>query len=107
MLRAIIKDTESEQTWILQGRLTKRWAAELKQKWENTRSTRTGKACSVDLEDVSSVDPAGESVLLDMLNEGATLHANRAYMKHVLESLESRVLNPGKQGSCSVFHSLY
>jgi len=107
MLRAIITETESEQTWILQGRLCKRWAAELKEKWENTRSTRTGKACSVDLEDVSSVDPAGESVLLDMINEGATLHATRAYMKHVLESLESRVLKASKQGTCCALSSLH
>jgi ABC-type transporter Mla MlaB component len=92
MLRAIINETESEQTWILQGRLCKHWAAELKEKWESTRSTRTGKACSVDLEDVSSVDPEGESVLLEMLNEGAVLHASRAYMKHVLESLGSHAL---------------
>ena len=106
MLRAIINDTESEQTWILQGRLCKRWAADLKKRWESTRGTRTGKACSVDLEDVSSVDGEGESVLLDMRNEGATLHATRAYMKHVLESLESGVRNSGKPVTCSVLEPL-
>jgi len=44
------------------------------------------------LEDVSSVDPEGENVLLDMLHEGAVLDASRAYMKHVLESLKSKAL---------------
>jgi ABC-type transporter Mla MlaB component len=92
MLRAIISDTPSkadEQTWVLQGRLCKKWAAELKQKWESTRSTRGGKACSVDVEDITYVDAEGEKVLLEMLSEGAVLRASRAYMTHVLESLKS------------------
>jgi hypothetical protein len=45
-------------------------------------------------------------VLLDMMNEGAALHASRAYMKHVLKSLESRVPNPSKRGTCSVLQCL-
>ena len=106
MLRATINDTESEQTWILQGRLCKRWAVALKEKWESTRSTRTGKACSVDLQDVSSVDPEGEGVLLDMMNEGAALQASRAYMKNILESLESRIPNPSKRETCSLLEPL-
>ena len=92
MLRAIINETQSEQRWILQGKLCKRWAAELKEQWESTRSARIGKACFVDLEDVSSVDPEGEVVLLEMLKEGAVLRASRVYMKHVLESLKSQAL---------------
>jgi ABC-type transporter Mla MlaB component len=90
MLRAIISDMSSEQTWILQGRLCRRWAAELKEKWESTRSTRVGRTCSVDLEDVSSVDEEGESVLLEMLLEGAVLMAHSAYMKDVVEALKAR-----------------
>ena len=92
MLRATITDSPSEQTWILQGRLGKCWAADLKQKWENTRGTRSGRTCSVDLEDVTSVDEKGESVLLEMLSDGAVLLAHRAYMKHVIESLKARVV---------------
>jgi ABC-type transporter Mla MlaB component len=87
MLRAMITDAAFEQKWVLQGRLCSRWAADLKEKWESTRSTRQGRMCTVDLEDVVSVDSQGESVLLEMVNEGAALVASRAYMKHILESL--------------------
>jgi anti-anti-sigma regulatory factor len=87
MLRTMITDTPFEQRWVLQGRLSKQWATDLKERWESTRSTRIGRKCTVDLEDVISVDTQGEGVLLEMVTEGAALFATRAYMKHILESL--------------------
>jgi len=88
MLRIMITEAPFEQTWTLQGRLCGEWAAELKEKWAETRSLRAGRKCVVDLEDVITVDQAGESALLDMASEGARLIARRAYMKCVLEGLQ-------------------
>jgi ABC-type transporter Mla MlaB component len=85
----MITDTPFEQKWVLQGRLCNRWAADLKERWESTRSTREGRKCTVDLEDVISVDTEGENILLEMLTEGAEFFAKRAYMKHILKSLQT------------------
>jgi anti-anti-sigma regulatory factor len=90
MLRTMIADTPFEQKWVLQGRLCGQWAEDLKEKWESTRSARKGRRCAIDLEDVTCVDSKGEDVLLEMVTEGATLLASRAYMNHVLESLQQR-----------------
>ena len=90
MLRTMITDTPFEQKWVLQGRLYGVWALDLQEKWLSTRSTREGRKCAVDLEDVISVDSKGECVLLQMASEGAVLRASRAYMKHVLESLKEQ-----------------
>ena len=90
MLRTMITDTPFEQKWVLQGRLCGVWALDLQEKWLSTKSTREGRKCAVDLEDVVSVDGNGERVLLQMAAEGAALRASRAYMKHVLESLEEQ-----------------
>jgi anti-anti-sigma regulatory factor len=87
MLRTIITEDLAGQRWILQGRLCGQWAADLKQKWEETRSTRVGRNCVVDLEDVMTVDRTGEKTLLEMAMEGARLIARRAYMKCVLEEV--------------------
>ena len=87
MLRTMITDTPFEQRWVLQGRLCKEWAADLKERWESTRAAREGRRCTIDLEDVVSVDAGGEEVLLEMANEGAVLFASRFYMKHILASL--------------------
>jgi hypothetical protein len=87
MLRTMITETPFEQKWVLQGRLCRQWAADLKERWDSMRSTREGRKCTIDLEDVTSVDAEGENVLLEMAAEGAALFATRAYMKHILESL--------------------
>ena len=87
MLRTTITEAPWEQTWTLQGRLCGQWAADLKDKWAETRSSRSGRNCVVNLEDVISVDQIGESALLEMAAEGARLIASRAYMKYILEGL--------------------
>jgi anti-anti-sigma regulatory factor len=89
MFRTMITETPFQQKWILQGRLCGRWAADLKEQWEKTRSTRKGRQCAIDLEDVAFVDGEGEQVLLEMASEGAILLASRAYMRDVLESLNA------------------
>lgn len=90
MLRIMITDTAFEQKWVLQGKLCGKWAENLQEQWEQTRSTRRGRRCAIDLEDVISVDDTGERVLLEMVTEGAVFQASRAYMKHVVESLKQR-----------------
>lgn len=83
----MISEAPFEQTWTLQGRLCGQWAADLKKLWAETRSSRAGRKCVIDLEDVISVDPIGESALLQMATEGARMIASRAYMKYVLDGL--------------------
>ena len=78
MLRTPIIDTPFEQKWVSQGRLSWQWVADLKERWESTRSTRKGRRCIVDREDVISVDTQGEDLLLEMVAEGAMLFASRA-----------------------------
>jgi hypothetical protein len=91
MLRTMISDTPFEQRWVLQGRLCGQWAEDLRERWEGSRSTREGRRCAVDLDDVLSVDQKGESVLREMVTEGAVFQASRLYMKHLLESLHNQV----------------
>lgn len=89
MLRTMITEGPFEQTWILHGRLCSRWAADLKELWQHSRNTRAGRQCTINLEDVTSVDQVGESALLEMVQEGARLVASRAYMKSILEALRA------------------
>jgi anti-anti-sigma regulatory factor len=90
MLRTMIRETPFEQTWVLQGKLTGQWAIDLKRQWKETESARQGRKCTVDLEDVTSVDGEGEKVLKQILSEHVRVIVSRAYMKHVIESLSLR-----------------
>lgn len=98
MLRAMITDTAFEQRWVLQGRLCNQWAADLKERWESTRTAREGRKCTIDLEDVVSVDARGEEVLLEMADEGVVLLASRFYMKHILASFAGHLLRRSHSG---------
>jgi anti-anti-sigma regulatory factor len=90
MLRTMITETPFEQTWVLQGKLTGQWAIDLKRQWLETKNARQGRKCVVDLEDVTCVDVEGEKVLQQILAEGVRVVVSRAYMKHVIESLNGR-----------------
>jgi len=90
MLRTMIADTAFEQTWVLQGKLCGRWAVDLRQRWDESKSTRQGRMCVVNLEDVIYVDREGEELLRQILTEGAQLVASRAYMKDIVASLNVR-----------------
>ncbi len=63
MLRITVIENESEQRWVLQGRLT----------------------------GVTCIDKEGEQVLLMMIKDGAKLVATGLYTKHLLESLSTNV----------------
>jgi hypothetical protein len=88
MLRAMVTDTPFEQRWVLQGRLCGEWAADVTQQWAKTRSTRQGRRCVVDVDDVIWVDEKGEQLLLQMMSESCQIVAHRVYMNHLLESLK-------------------
>ena len=70
----MITEAPFEQQWTLQGRLCGQWAADLKAMWEETRSARAGRKCTVNLEDVTSVDQTGETALLRNGDGGRTAH---------------------------------
>jgi anti-anti-sigma regulatory factor len=84
----MITDAPFEQRWVLQGRLCGQWAEDLKEKWNETHRAREGRKCIVDLEDVLAIDKRGESALIQMITEGASLVATRAYMKDLLARLQ-------------------
>lgn len=99
MLRTMINDAPFEQRWIIQGRLCGQWAADLKEKWEETRRAREGRRCVVVVEDVLAVDRSGESTLAQMLTEGASVVTTRAYMKHVLRRLRNGEAESVREGN--------
>jgi hypothetical protein len=90
MMRTMITETPFEQTWVLQGKLSGQWALDLGRKWMETKNSRQGRRCVVNLEDVILVDREGEKVLQQILKEGVQVIVSRAYMKHVVESLDLR-----------------
>jgi ABC-type transporter Mla MlaB component len=89
MLRITVTENESEQRWVLQGRLTGSYVEELTAGWRANRNRRQTQSCTVDLNDVTCIDKDGEQVLLMMIKDGAKFVATGLYTKHLLESLST------------------
>jgi ABC-type transporter Mla MlaB component len=87
MLKITITEAPTEQRWVLQGRLTQPWVSELRLHWRKTHRARQGRACVVDLNDVTGIDQSGESVLLTMMREGAQFIASGVFTTHLLAVL--------------------
>jgi ABC-type transporter Mla MlaB component len=88
MLRITKIDTPSQQTLILEGRLTEPWIADLGSQWEENRHAHPESKFVVDLRGVLRIDRAGEGTLALMKTKGAEFLASGIRMKHLLEDLD-------------------
>ena len=87
MLKITITETPTEQRWVLVGRLTHLWLAELQAQWRQTHRARQGRTCVLDLNDLTSIDQNGEGVIREMLREGAQCLARGVFTTHLLATL--------------------
>jgi hypothetical protein len=77
--------TPAEEKWILQGRLVGLWVSELRRNWKKTHRADLNRRCVVDLNEVTSIDKKGETLLRTMSKQGARFIATGIYIKHVLQ----------------------
>src|SRR5947207_8525853 len=87
MLKISFSETPAEERWILHGRLTDPWVHELRTCWRKNHRTHVGRACVVDLNEVTFIDKSGERLLCKLAKEGAQFTASGTYTKHILEHL--------------------
>jgi hypothetical protein len=90
VLRITIIDEPSEQRWILQGRISGPWVAQLRSNWKKSTAANGQLKRIVDLNGVTLVDLKGEKVLSAMMKDGAEFVATGVYMKHLVETLEKK-----------------
>ena len=90
MLKVTRIDTETEQTLILEGRLTDPCIADLRSHWEETRHSHPERRFVVDLRGVMRMDSGGEGALVLMKTAGAEFLASGIRIKDFLKDLESK-----------------
>lgn len=87
MLRITIAETATEQRWTLEGRFVQPWVGELRTCWKKRNRAQNGRACTVDLREVTFIDNGGLRLLRTMSKDGTHFIATGIYTKHVLERL--------------------
>src|SRR2546429_4980293 len=88
MLKISFSETPAEERWILHGRLTDPWVHELRTCWRKNHRTHVGRACVVDLNEVTFIDKSRERLLCKLAKEGAQFMASGTYTKHILDHLK-------------------
>lgn len=74
----------------MQGHLVGPWVRELRAAWQRTDQSHDGRACIIDLNDVTLIDKSGQRLLRAMWKDGAQLAARGVYTKGVLSEVEGR-----------------
>src|ERR1700733_12391056 len=99
MLKVNFTQTAAEEKWILHGRLSGPWVDELRTCWKVNHCTDTGRACIVDLNEVTFIDKNGEQLLRMLAEDGAQFTGSGTYIKHVIELLSL----PSKRSILNLF----
>ena len=97
MLRITVTENNSEQRWVLQGRLTGSFLKELTANWCANRDRSSTQSRIVDLNQITCIDKDGEQVLLMMIRDKTKFVATGLYTKHLLESLSASIADPSGQ----------
>jgi hypothetical protein len=87
MLKITLLDSAKELRFRLEGRLSGPWINEFRQCWLTASSTTAGRRTVVDLREVDFVDPAGETLLRELLDGGVDLEAATPFMKAVVKRI--------------------
>lgn len=90
MLKITITETPTERRFVVQGRLVGPWVTELRTAWKKTDGTHDGRACVLDLSDVTFIDKSGESLLRALCKKGAQFITKGVYIRHVVDEVECR-----------------
>jgi hypothetical protein len=90
MFRISIADTPCKRTLMVEGKLIAPWTAELERVWRDANQNLNGRKLTIDLSDVTTINPEGEDTLFDLMKEGAKFTCGGVLTKHVLKRLARR-----------------
>jgi RND family efflux transporter MFP subunit len=90
MLKISFNKTPTEERWTLHGRLAGPWVHELRTCWKVNHRTNEGRACIVELNEVTFIDKSGERLLCMLARDGAQFNASGICTKHLIEHLDVR-----------------
>jgi RND family efflux transporter MFP subunit len=90
MSKINFSQTAAEEKWNLHGRFSGPRVDELRACWKVSHRPDAGRACIVDLNEVTLIDRSGERLLCLRAEDGAQFTGSGTYIKHVIENLSAR-----------------
>ena len=90
MLKITTQITGSKTTFVLAGKISGLWVAELKKSWEATSPNPHRGRAILDLSDVDFIDEGGKALLGWMVEQGAELRGGGCLVQCLAEEIRSR-----------------
>ena len=90
MFKISIIQTAGKRTLLVEGKLIPPWNAELERVWREANQDLNGRKLSIDLSDVTTINPEGEDTLFDLMKDGAKFTCGGVLTKHVVKRLARR-----------------
>jgi anti-anti-sigma regulatory factor len=91
MLRISIAEEDTQRRLTVEGQLVASFASELRTACEKAKSDLDHRQLVIDLNNLTAISQAGENLLLELMNEGVTLHCHGVFTEQVLAQLARRV----------------
>jgi hypothetical protein len=88
MLTITITDTPTEQRITLSGKLIGPWIQELRRVWEQCRTQAVGRKIVFDLNDVIHIEESANSLLTEMMADGAELVSDGGLNGWLIQALK-------------------
>jgi hypothetical protein len=87
MLKISIVDNASHRRLVVEGKLIAPWSAELRSAWRRETAGHNGSELVIDVKGLTAVSEDGESVLLELMKEGARFHSSGVFTNLILKRL--------------------
>jgi hypothetical protein len=91
MLKISILDTASRRRMVIEGKLIDPWASELRTVWRQATGDLNGRELVIDVKGLTAISGDGESLLLELMKEGASFRSAGVFTKHVLKRLARKI----------------
>ena len=95
MLRITVQEEADSITMVLEGRLAGDWVGELRCVWTGLRTRQ--KPLVVTLTEMSSLDPAGQALLVEIHAKGGVLRGSGLMARAVIEEITGKPARGDKQ----------
>ena len=97
MLRITFQEDPTGTTVKLEGKLSGPWVAELERCW-GEHQPQASKQVTVDLSDVTYINPEGKKLLGRMMGEGVYLQGTHLMTRYIIDEITRAGSHTGRNG---------
>jgi len=97
MLKITFQESPDNTTVKLEGKLSGPWVEELERSWTE-RSPQASENVTIDLSDVTYIDPEGKRLLARMVDKGVCFSGTQLMTRYIIDEITQASIRSGRNG---------